>query len=326
MLSDVILCYIILQCSIAYYVTLCYISVCHIAWLILLCLWLSSCASRRRGRIPICTLRCVFCCVRSLFWATLCVSMYIYVYIYIYIYNNHNNNDNDNNDNNDNCYYNSNISLSLYIYIYNDLTNIPVPHGAAAAVAPSAIQADGGALYALKFRCTQRDSLSEAFLWEKMPCYQCKGKSLRDSEKLWEALLRALRTWKRQARRTVEPECCYALLCFAMLCYAMLCYAMLCYAMISYMNMIQRAILWYNVLYYDIVFYTQADSGAERCSRLFFLSVPPTVFGQAAAEELVLSLWLFSLLLVVVVSLRWIMIMIVILLVLVIILLLRVTS
>ena len=41
----------------------------------------------------------------------------------------------------------------------------------------------GGALNALKFQCAQRDSLSELFLQEKMPCNQCKEKSLRDSEK-----------------------------------------------------------------------------------------------------------------------------------------------
>ena len=42
----------------------------------------------------------------------------------------------------------------------------------------------GGALNALNFQCAQRDSLSELFLLEKMPDNQCKGKSLRDSEKL----------------------------------------------------------------------------------------------------------------------------------------------
>ena len=42
----------------------------------------------------------------------------------------------------------------------------------------------GGALNALKFQCAQRDSLSELFLSENMPCNQCKGKPLRDSEKL----------------------------------------------------------------------------------------------------------------------------------------------
>ena len=39
-------------------------------------------------------------------------------------------------------------------------------------------------VHALKFQCAQRDSLSELFLQEQMPCNQRKGKSLRDSEKL----------------------------------------------------------------------------------------------------------------------------------------------
>ena len=68
----------------------------------------------------------------------------------------------------------------------------------------------GGALDALKFRCTQRDSLSELLLQETisvlydsfvcvlpflsvcatMPYHsRCKGKSLRDSEKLREVVL-----------------------------------------------------------------------------------------------------------------------------------------
>ena len=46
------------------------------------------------------------------------------------------------------------------------------------------LQPLGGALNALKFQCVQRDSLSELFLSEANPYNQCKGKSLRDSEKL----------------------------------------------------------------------------------------------------------------------------------------------
>ena len=47
----------------------------------------------------------------------------------------------------------------------------------------------GSAFNAFKFQRTQLDSLSELFLYEKMPYNQCKGKSLRDSEKLREVLL-----------------------------------------------------------------------------------------------------------------------------------------
>ena len=42
----------------------------------------------------------------------------------------------------------------------------------------------GGAPHALKFQRARRDSLSESFPSEEMPCNQCKGKSLRDSQKL----------------------------------------------------------------------------------------------------------------------------------------------
>ena len=44
-------------------------------------------------------------------------------------------------------------------------------------------------LNALKFQCAQRDSLSEMFLL-CMPNNQCKGKSLRGSERFYFALTR----------------------------------------------------------------------------------------------------------------------------------------
>ena len=44
------------------------------------------------------------------------------------------------------------------------------------------------ALNALKFQCAQRDSLSELFLEEKTHRSQCKGKTLRSSERSYLAL------------------------------------------------------------------------------------------------------------------------------------------
>ena len=61
----------------------------------------------------------------------------------------------------------------IYIYIYQNKT-----------WRTASIVNLGGALNALEFQFAQRDSLSELFLWEKMPYKQCKGKYLRDTEKL----------------------------------------------------------------------------------------------------------------------------------------------
>ena len=60
----------------------------------------------------------------------------------------------------------------------------------------------GGALYALKFQCAQRDSLSELFLLREHALYPVQGKV---SERLCEALRGVT---LRLARMKASTQCC----------------------------------------------------------------------------------------------------------------------